>query len=99
MEKNELFHKVSKETELDLAQIEKVYYSMVHLMSDALGEGEEVALVPEWGIFVPKLWDNPGRNENSPRTRRGACYKIRFRPGKEMEKQLKLPQGYNDEQS
>lgn len=92
MERNEMFQKILEETGMELEQIEKVYFSMVHVMSDTLSRGEDVVLNPEWGLFAPKLWDNPGLNENSPRTRQAVRYKIRFRPGKEVEKQLKLPQ-------
>lgn len=91
MKQEEMFHKISEETDVDVEQIKKVYGSMVRIISDTLSNGEEVVLIPEWGIFIPKLWDNPGRNENSQRTRQEAHYKVRFRPGKEMEKQLKLP--------
>lgn len=97
MKQEELFRKISEETRMGQEQVERVYYSMVHAMSDALSAGEEVALTPEWGIFIPKLWDNPGLNENSPRTRKEAHYKIRFRPGKEMEKKLKAPGASGDE--
>lgn len=91
MKQEEMFHKISEETDVEIEQIKKVYGSMVRIISDTLSNGEEVVLIPEWGIFIPKLWDNPGRNENSQRTRQEAHYKVRFRPGKEMEKQLKLP--------
>lgn len=92
MERKEMFQRIMEETGVELEQIEKVYFSMVHVMSDTLGRGEDVVLNPEWGLFMPKLWDNPGMNENSPRTRKAVQYKIRFRPGKEMEKLLKQPQ-------
>lgn len=92
MERKEMFQKILEETGVELEQIEKVYFSMVHVMSDTLSRGEDVALNPEWGLFAPKLWDNPGMNENSPRTRKAVQYKVRFRPGKEMEKLLKQPQ-------
>lgn len=92
MERKEMFQKILEETGVELEQIEKVYFSMVHVMSDTLGRGEDVVLTPEWGLFAPKLWDNLGLNENSPRTRKAAQYKVRFRPGKEMEKQLKQPE-------
>lgn len=94
-----MFRKISQETALEQEQVEKVYRSMVQIISDTLSAGEEVVLIPEWGIFIPKLWDNPGRNDNSQRTRQAAHYKVRFRPGKEMEKQLKIPQGKQDEDS
>lgn len=97
MKQEEMFHKISEETDVEMEQIEKVYHSMVRIISDTLSSGEEVVLIPEWGIFMPKLWDNPGRNENSQRTRQAAHYKVRFRPGKEMEKQLKLPQDRDNE--
>lgn len=96
MKQEEMFHKISEETDVEIEQIKKVYGSMVRIISDTLSNGEEVVLIPEWGIFMPKLWDNPGRNENSQRTRQAAHYKVRFRPGKEMEKQLKLPQDHEN---
>lgn len=92
MKRNEMLHKISEETGVTPEQVEQVYLSLVHTMSDALSHGEEVVLIPEWGIFIPHLWNNPGRNENSQRTRLDARYKVRFRPGREMEQMLKLPQ-------
>lgn len=92
MKQEELFRKISEETDIGQEQVEQVYDSMVHIITDVLAGGEEVALNPEWGIFIPKLWDNPGMNEGSPRTRQQPRYKIRFRPGKEMEKKLRLPE-------
>ena len=99
MKRNEMLHKISEETGLAPEQVEQVYLSLVHTMSDTLSHGEEIVLIPELGIFAPRLWNNPGRNENSQRTRLEARYKIRFRPGKEMEKMLRLPQedGYGAE--
>ena len=97
MKQEEMFRKITQETAVEQELVEKVYRSMVQIISETLSAGEEVVLIPEWGIFIPKLWDNPGRNENSQRTRQATHYKVRFRPGKEMEKQLKLPQGNHDE--
>lgn len=97
MRQEELFRKISAETRMGQEQVERVYYSLVHAVSEALSEGEEVVLTPEWGAFIPKLWDNPGLNGDSPRTRKEARYKIRFRPGKEMEKKLRMPKGSGDE--
>lgn len=97
MKQEELFRKISEETDIKQLQVEQVYSSMVHLITDALAEGEEVVLIPEWGIFIPKLWDNPGMNENSPRTRQAVHYKIRFRPGKEMENKLRINQDNKNE--
>lgn len=97
MERKELFQKIMEETDVNLEQIEKVYLSMAHVISDTLGKGEEVTLNPELGLFAPKLWDNPGMNENSPRTRKDVRYKVRFRPGREMERCLKVTQGGSKE--
>lgn len=88
MEQGIMFQKISKDTGLELEQIEKVYYSMIRAMSESLSQGEEVVLLPEWGVFIPKEWDNIGLDENSPRTRKSAHYKIRFRPGNKLQKKL-----------
>lgn len=97
MKQEELFQRISEETNIEREKVEQVYSSMVHLITDTLAEGEEVVLIPEWGIFIPKLWDNPGLNENSPRTKHPVHYKIRFRPGKELEKKLKFLQDKTNE--
>lgn len=96
MERKDILHEISEKTGVGQEQVEKTYYSMVSIISDALSRGEEVNLNPEWGSFIPKLWDNPALNENSPRTRKAARYKVRFRPGKEMEKGLKISQDGDD---
>lgn len=88
MEQNEMFQKVSKDTGMELEQIEKVYHSMVKAMTETLGRGEEIVLLPEWGVYIPKAWDNTGLDENSPKTRKPAHYKIRFRPGNKLQKKL-----------
>lgn len=88
MEQNEMFQKVSKDTGMELEQIEKVYHSMVKAMTETLGRGEEIVLLPEWGVYIPKEWDNTGLDENSPKTRKPAQYKVRFRPGSKLQKKL-----------
>lgn len=89
MQREELFRKIIEDTGLGQEQIEQIYFSMVSIITDALSRGEEVNLKPEWGSLIPKLWDNPALNENSQKTRKMARYKIRFRPGKEMERNLR----------
>lgn len=96
MERRELLHEISVKTGVSEDQVELTYDSMVSIIVDVLSRGKEVNLSPEWGNFVPKRWDNPALNENSPRTRKTACYKIRFRPGKELERGLKIPQDGDD---
>lgn len=88
MEREEMFQKISNDTEIELDQIEKIYQSMVKAMSETLCKGKEVALLPEWGVFIPKEWDNTGLDENSPRSKGPAHYKIRFRPGNKLKKSL-----------
>lgn len=88
MERNEMFQKISKDTGMDLEQIEKVYCSMIKAMTESLCHGEEVVLLPEWGVYIPKEWDNTGLDENSPKTRKPAHYKVRFRPGNKLQKKL-----------
>lgn len=90
MERNEMLLKISKDTGMDLEQIEKIYQSMAQTISDALCQGEEVALMPELGLLIPKPWDNTGLDDNSPRTRRPAHYKIRFRTGSKLQKALTI---------
>ncbi len=88
MKQNEMFQKISEDTGMELGQIEKVYRSMIKTMSETLCQGEEVVLLPEWGVYIPKEWDNTGLDENSPKTKRPAHYKIRFRPGSKLQKKL-----------
>lgn len=88
MERQELLQVVSKTTEYDLHQIEEIYNSLVGVMTETLSRGEKIVLSPELGIFIPKEWDNTSLQENSPRTRKAARYKIRFREGKELQKKL-----------
>lgn len=88
MDKRELLQTVSEETGMDPAQVELVYNSMVETISTVLSRGEEVVLTPDFGTFIPKFWDNPGRNENSPRTLKKSKYNVRFRPGNQMQKKL-----------
>lgn len=88
MKRDEMFQKISDDTGIELEQIEKVYLSMVKAMSETLCRGEEVVLLPEWGVYIPKEWDNTGLEENSPKTRKPAHYKIRFRPGNKLQKKL-----------
>lgn len=90
MERNEMLQKISKDTGMNLEQIEKIYQSMAQVISDTLCQGEEVALMPELGLLIPKPWDNTGLDENSPRTRRPAHYKIRFRTGSKLQKALTI---------
>lgn len=96
MERKEIVCEISRRTGVCQEQVEKTYYSMISIMADALSRGEEVNLNPEWGSFIPKLWDNQALNANSPRTRKVARYKIRFRPGNEIEKRLKILQDGDD---
>ena len=88
MERDEMFQKISKDTGMELEQIEKVYHSMIQTMSETLCKGEEVVLLPEWGVYIPKIWDNIGLDENSPKTRKSAHYKVRFRPSGKLQKKL-----------
>lgn len=90
MERNEMLKKISKDTGMELEQVEKIYLSMAQRISEALCKGEEVALMPELGLLIPKAWDNNGLDENSPRTRRPAHYKIRFRTGSKLQKDLMI---------
>lgn len=93
MKRDEMFQKISNDTGIELNQIEKVYDSMIKTMSETLCQGEEVVLLPEWGVYIPKEWDNTGLDENSPKTRKPAHYKIRFRPGSKLQKKLEIKPG------
>lgn len=64
------------------------YTTFVEVFTEALGEGESIDCLPEWGSFIPKLRDNMGRQENSPRRERKPHYYIRFRPSKEFERKM-----------
>lgn len=90
MIRKDLLSNISEKTGIAQEQVEIIYYSMVHTITESLSQGEEVNLKPEWGSFIPKMWDNPALNENSQRTRKLARYKIRFRVGKELENTLRI---------
>ena len=60
------------------------------VFTEALGNRESIDCLPEWGSFIPKLRDNMGRQENSPRAEKKPHYYIRFRPSKEFERKLLL---------
>ena len=89
MDKKELLQKAACQTGVTFETAEKVYNAITEILSETLGHGEKLDLRPELGTFIPKEWDNPGRNSNSPRSPRQACYKIRFNPGLSLEKKLK----------
>lgn len=90
MDREELLKKVSDTSGISMNDVKRVYDSMTVCIIDALSAGDNVMLMPELGAFQPKLNDNTARNENSPRTPRKAVYKVRFRPGKIMEKRLMI---------
>lgn len=83
---DELLKKVSDTSGIPLNDVKRVYESMAVCIIDALSEGENVFLLPEFGSFMTKLNDNTSRNANSPRTPRHAVYKVRFHPAKKLEK-------------
>ena len=75
---------------MDQEQVERVYFALVQVLGDTLGQGEMADLRPEWGCFLPKLSDNPGRNQDSPRIPKTPRYNVRFRAGGAFEQKLKL---------
>lgn len=98
MECNEMLKKISKDTGMELEQVEKIYQSMAQAISETLCKGEEVALMPELGLLIPKAWDNTGLDDNSPRTRRPPHYKVRFRTGSKLQKALMISPEESDNQ-
>lgn len=89
IEREDLLHNVSIKTELEQDQVAQIYYSMVHIITDALSRGEKVDLNPEWGSFIPKQWI-PEPTGNSRKPQKLAHYRIRFRPGKALEHRLRI---------
>lgn len=89
IQREDLLHNVSVKTELEQDQVAQIYYSMVHIITDALSRGEKVDLNPEWGSFIPKQW-NPEPNGNSQNPPKVAHYRIRFRPSKTLEHRLRI---------
>ncbi len=90
MDKMELLRKMAETSGVGQDEVERVYFALVQVLGDTLGHGEPADLRPEWGCFLPKLSDNPGRNQNSPRTPKATRYHIRFRAGGAFEQKLKL---------
>lgn len=90
MKQEELLNKITEETKLERGTVEQMFLSMAGIISETLSRGEDVVLLPDLGTFISKLNDNPALGEHSPRTKKDTQYKIRFRPGKELEKRLKL---------
>ena len=90
MDKLELLRKTAETSGVDQEQVERVYFALVQVLGDTLGQGETADLRPEWGCFLPKLSDNPGRNQDSPRMPKTPRYNVRFRAGGAFEQKLKL---------
>lgn len=90
MEREEFLKNVADDAGMSVREVESVYEAMTSRIIRSLSEGDNVILLPEFGSFLAKLNDNVARNANSPRTPRDAVYKIRFRPGKNMEQKLKI---------
>lgn len=90
MEREEFLKNVADDAGMSVREVESVYEAITSRIIRSLSEGDNVILLPEFGSFLAKLNDNVARNENSPRTPRNAVYKIRFRPGKDMEQKLKI---------
>lgn len=88
MDKYTMLHKVAEHSDSSLEQTQRFYQAMVEVFSEALGQGEDMDCLPEWGRFIPKLRENPARNESSPRCPKKAHYFIQFKPSPGFEKML-----------
>lgn len=88
MEQGVLLQMVAEKSGCSIEETRQVYQALVTVFAETLGNGEMLDCLPDWGRFIPKLRDNVGRQENSPRRLKKPHYYIQFKPSKNMEKQL-----------
>lgn len=74
---------------LPLPAVEEVFHAMTSVLGGALAEGETVDLSATFGKFTPQLRVQK-LAPNSPRTPKKPHYYICFRPGKMLEKRLRI---------
>lgn len=85
MDRLTLLQRVKEVSGHDSETVEEVFQSLLSVMSSTMGEGENIECQPDWGKFIPKLRDNVGRNEGSPRTPKKKYYYIQFKPSSSFE--------------
>ena len=88
MNQTELLKRIAEETGYNEDVVENIYQALVSMLSTAMGKGERIACLPDLGMFTPKLRDNTGRNENSPRQKRKPHYYIQFKPSAQFEQEM-----------
>ncbi|MCD7909849.1 MAG: HU family DNA-binding protein [Clostridium sp.] len=88
MDRDGLILKIAERSGYSEEETRRFYGVLVEMFNEILGRGESIECLPEWGSFAPKLRDNPGRQENSPRKEKKPHYYIRFRPSKQFERDL-----------
>lgn len=90
MNQNELIEKLAIRTGFSMEEAEDFYQVLVDILAESMGQGESVECMPAFGKFLPKLRDNLGLNEESPRSKRKPHYFIKFKPSKNFEQKLLL---------
>ena len=90
MDKDRMLREIAVRSGYSEEETRQFYAALVDVFTEALGNRESIDCLPEWGSFIPKLRDNMGRQENSPRAEKKPHYYIRFRPSKVFERKLLL---------
>lgn len=88
MNQKALLREISEQSGYSLEETEQFYTALVGVMARSMSRGESVDCQPEWGRFIPKLRENPGRQENSPRREKKPHYFIQFKPSPGFEQKL-----------
>lgn len=88
MDQDKMIQKIAERSGSSYEETRRFYRAMVEVFAETLGKGEAVECVPDFGRFIPKLRENPGRNVNSPRTPKKASYFIQFKAGRQFEYSL-----------
>ncbi|RGY96818.1 HU family DNA-binding protein [Clostridium sp. AM58-1XD] len=55
MEQSALLKQIAKQSGYEIDIVERVYCALISVMSDAMGKGEKVVCMPEWGRFILSL--------------------------------------------
>lgn len=90
MNQDRLLEEAAARTGVSLEEAEGFYQVLVDILAESMGQGESVECMPAFGKFIPKLRDNVGLNEESPRSRKKPHYFIQFKPSKKFEQMLLL---------
>ena len=93
MDSPQLLDRVSRVSGVPNVVCELVLHCFMEICTEELSVGREVCLAPAFGKLVPKLRDNPGLNQPSPRTPKRAYYQVSFRPANQLKAALRVGEG------